>query len=151
MVNQLVDSGGHGPNLRSADCSSAASEVPVMQSDDQQTNPDDAPVDWQVARNLTGGSDDLLQELVQMFPEESARHLEAIGEAIAARDAQTLRRSAHTLKGAAGFFGARRLVACALRMEELGAAEDIDAAQAHFDELRSQTAAVAAAVRHYAG
>lgn len=144
MLVRLVDSAMEGSDT------TANSEVQIMAFGDALPGEQEPPVDWEVARSLTGGSEDLLEELAGMFPDESARHIATIDGAISAGDAQALRRGAHSLKTAAGFFGAKRLIACALQMEEFGAAGDIDAARLHLDELRSQTAAVTAAVRQYA-
>ena len=84
-----------------------------------------SPVDWEVARTLTGGDDELLEELIALFPEESARHLEAIRTAIEQRDEVSLTRAAHTLKSSARLFGATSLAASALELETLGQSSDI--------------------------
>lgn len=96
------------------------------------------PVDWEAARAMTGGDDALLDELVALFPGESANHLAAIQTAIASNDVQSLTRAAHTLKSAAKLFGARRLAACALDLEALGQSSQIEAAEARLPELQEE-------------
>ena len=99
-----------------------------------------SPVDWKVAQSLTGGDADLLDELITLFPLESAKHLAAIRAGIDAEDAEQLTRGAHSLKSAAGFFGAKTLVAAALEMENLGRASSIGEARDRLPTLEQQTA-----------
>ena len=101
---------------------------------------EDSPVDWKVAQSLTGGDADLLDELITMFPVESVKHLAAVRAGIDAGDAQQLTRGAHSLKSAAGFFGAKTLVACALEMENLGSASSIPEAGNLLPTLEQETA-----------
>ena len=57
-----------------------------MATEDKTESDAGVPIDWQAARNFTGGDDALLDELLQMFPEESEKHLEAIRAAIEQND-----------------------------------------------------------------
>jgi two-component system sensor histidine kinase/response regulator len=110
-------------------------------------NSDDrAPVDWAVAHRLTGGDDGLLQELVEMFPTESAKQLDEVREAIERADAELLRRSAHSLKSTAGLFGAQALVDTAFEMETAGREANLEQARGLIEELENETARVAAAL-----
>lgn len=108
----------------------------------ENTDSQDAIVDWEVARRLTGGDESLLAELVELFPAESNSHLTAVRAGIAEQDAGILTRGAHSLKSSAGFFGAAKLVSLALEMEMLGrdgnlsdAAERLVALEAAVDGL----------------
>jgi CheY-like chemotaxis protein/HPt (histidine-containing phosphotransfer) domain-containing protein len=92
---------------------SQAAAIPVPEVDE-------GVVDWDLARSLTGGDEALLDDLIEVFPEESSRQLEAMRRGIENRDAQLLTRSAHSLKSAALVFGASRLAEAALSMETLG-------------------------------
>jgi HPt (histidine-containing phosphotransfer) domain-containing protein len=85
-------------------------------------------VDWDAARNLTGGDDELLDELIDMFPLESARHLEAIRLAIEQSDGPSLTRAAHTLKSSARLFGAAALAERAQEMEGHGQSSNFELA-----------------------
>ena len=105
------------------------------------------PVDWQVARTLTGGDDALLDELLELFPEESEKHLEAIRIAIEQGDGPSLTRSAHTLKSSAKLFGAARLAARALEMETLGQSSSTGEAEARLQDLQTETSRVIAALK----
>jgi len=108
-------------------------------------------VDWDAARNLTGGDDSLLDELIELFPAESAKHVEAIRQAIEAGDAESLTRAAHTLKGSARLFGAGALAACALELENLGRADSLDEAAKRVPEISAATDRVVAALRTRSG
>ena len=105
------------------------------------------PIDWQVARNFTGGDDALLDELLEMFPEESEKHLETIRAAIAQGDGPSLTRAAHTLKSSARFFGATRLAAGALEMETLGESSRTAEAEVRLPDLQTETSRVIAALK----
>ena len=78
-------------------------------------------VDWNVARVRLGGAD-LLQEFSDLFKSQTPVLLVDIHRAIEKRDIDLLRRSAHTLKGSASYFGAERLVQSALQLENLARA-----------------------------
>ena len=104
------------------------------------------PVDWEVARRLTGGDDVLLKDLIEMFPVESAQHLAGVRQGIADDDAELVRRSAHSLKSAAGLFGAVTLVDRALQMETAGANATLAEARQQLAALEEETARVLAAL-----
>ena len=118
-----------------------------MATDDNIESDAGIPIDWQVARNFTGGDDALLDELIEMFPEESEKHLEAIRIAIEHGDASSLTRSAHTLKSSARFFGAATLAAHALEMETLGESSSTAEAEARLLDLQTETSRVIAALK----
>jgi signal transduction histidine kinase/CheY-like chemotaxis protein/HPt (histidine-containing phosphotransfer) domain-containing protein len=84
-------------------------------------------VDEDTLLERCGGDPDLAREIIRMYLEEYPKLLSEIRAALAGHDAVLLHRTAHTLKGAAGNFGAARVVAAALRLEERGAA-------AHFED-----------------
>ena len=106
-----------------------------------------ASVDWEVAATLTCGDDALLGELIEMFPEESDKHLEAIRIGIEQGDGPTLARAAHTLKSSAGLFGASELAASALEMEILGQSSSFGEAAARLPGLQRMTSRVTAALK----
>ena len=63
------------------------------------------------------GSDELVAQIVELFLAQAATHLEVIGRAIAANDADTLVRTAHTLKGSAATVGATAVSRAAAELE----------------------------------
>jgi len=104
------------------------------------------PVDWSVARNLTGGDADLLAELIELFPAESEKHLSALRQALEQSDAELLTRAAHTLKSSARLFGADVLAECALRIETLAHSSELDEAARHVAALEDEMRRVVAAL-----
>ena len=111
-------------------------------SDEEQN-----PIDWQVARSLTGGDEELLNDLIELFPAESSKHLHNVRTGIETGDAQLLVRGAHSLKSAAGFFGAVTLIACALEVEDLGRASSITEAAERLAALEAETSRLTAALQ----
>jgi CheY-like chemotaxis protein/HPt (histidine-containing phosphotransfer) domain-containing protein len=67
-----------------------------------------------------GGDQALLRQVVSLFRGTCGGHVEAIGEALAARDGEKLRRAAHTLKGSALNLGATAVAEAARRLESAG-------------------------------
>jgi two-component system sensor histidine kinase/response regulator len=76
------------------------------------------------------GSSELLTELVQLFLEEAPQLIEAMRNALQQGDMQTLARSAHSLKGAAGNFLAHGTVSAASQLEDDARRGDVDSAKA---------------------
>lgn len=113
---------------------------------DSDPDSDALPIDWDVVRSLTGGDEELLKELIDLFPQESAKHLQEIRTAIELGDGPSLARAAHTLKSSARLFGASALAAHALDMETLGQSSSIGQAKARWPELETETGRVIAAL-----
>jgi signal transduction histidine kinase/CheY-like chemotaxis protein len=82
-----------------------------------------------------GGSQSLLQEVVELFLEDGPRLLNAIREALAAGDAAVVYQTAHTLKGAAGNFGGQDVIALAQRLEARAREGDLPIAATVFATL----------------
>ncbi|SEG85840.1 Hpt domain-containing protein [Marinobacterium lutimaris] len=82
--------------------------------------------DWTQALELTGGDEELLVSVLEMFLEEAPDHMAAMQRSHAAGDTAELSAAAHTLKGLLGTFGAESTVQLALEVEQ-GArrAEDV--------------------------
>jgi len=78
-----------------------------------------------------GGDRELLADVIRLFVEDCPVRVEAIGRAVASRDADRVRFEAHGLKGAAGNLSASGLFEAASMLERLAAearTETIDAA-----------------------
>jgi HPt (histidine-containing phosphotransfer) domain-containing protein len=87
------------------------------------------------------------EQVAEAFLEESPSQMACLQRALAEGEAGELRRNAHTLKGAAGFFGAQTLSSLAEQMEEFGKNRDLARAAAlmarFFQELKAVQAALA--------
>jgi len=79
-------------------------------------------VDWDEALSGLGGDRELLNYVIGLFFEELPGLSSQIEAAIRARDAATLKRTAHTLKGSLGHLAARDAVEAASRLEQLATA-----------------------------
>lgn len=124
---------GHGSPREEA--ASVAVGDPGAAASDDETR-----VDWRAAREFTNGNEDLLRELVELFPSESAAQLAAVRQAIRERNAELLTRSAHTLKGNARVFGATEVADRALAIEQVARRGEIGSAEALVDGLEAATA-----------
>jgi HPt (histidine-containing phosphotransfer) domain-containing protein len=70
------------------------------------------------------GDLELMKELVGLFLDECPQRMAEIREALGHKDAMTLQRAAHTLKGSVGNFAAGEAVEAAQRLEAIGRAQD---------------------------
>jgi HPt (histidine-containing phosphotransfer) domain-containing protein len=84
------------------------------------------------------GDRDLLREVVTLFFEDTPRLLADIRNAISCSDGNALQRSAHTLKGSVGNFGARAAFEAALSLEQMGRNLDFARATEVFAQLQQQ-------------
>ncbi|WP_176596197.1 MULTISPECIES: Hpt domain-containing protein [Sphingobium] len=78
-------------------------------------------LDWTKALQNADGDEALLIELAGVFIDECPEMMRQVRAAIDGRDAQELRRTAHSLKGSAHLFAASEAGAAAFRLEEMGA------------------------------
>ena len=83
-------------------------------------------VDWNVARHRLGSGSEVLSEFSELVKAQAPTLLADLRRAIETRDVKLLRRSAHTLKGSASYFGAEPLVQAALALEVLGRTESFE-------------------------
>jgi two-component system sensor histidine kinase/response regulator len=88
-----------------------------------------------------------LGELAGLFCNESERLLPEIRAALAAAEAERLRRAAHSLKGAINCFGARAAAEVAQRLELLGRDGDLSGAAALLPALEAEVERVRSALR----
>lgn len=85
-----------------------------------------ASVDLARALHWVGGDRRLLRELVGVFVEEAPGRLAELRRGAAARDATTVERVAHSLKGSSGLLGAATLQAASAELEERALAKRVD-------------------------
>jgi signal transduction histidine kinase/CheY-like chemotaxis protein len=97
-------------------------------------------IDLPVAVERAGGDADLARELAGMLLEEAPRWLEDLSASHAQGDAALFTRTAHTLKGSADHWGARRAFELAKDLERRGRAGDLAGASRQVDELHAEYA-----------
>lgn len=87
-------------------------------------------------REMGGGADDLVVEVVKTFLNEEAMGcLKDIESALSKQSAEDLRKSAHKLKGSSRAVGAKRLSETCFALEKAGAQNSIESAPELYGEL----------------
>ncbi|MEM6978023.1 MAG: PAS domain-containing protein [Planctomycetota bacterium] len=103
-------------------------------------------LDLDMARSrIPGGAAGVLR-LAGVFHDECCELIQQMSEQHAQADWKSLGRTAHTLKGACGLLGARRLQVVASRIESAVKTETIDEIDSLWDDLKSQSDRVLDAV-----
>jgi two-component system, sensor histidine kinase and response regulator len=100
--------------------------------------PADGIVVWSAVLQASDGNRELLLELTQIFLSECPKLLDEGRQAIHCRDAETLRRAAHTLKGSLRHFHATRVAENAERLECMGKSGDFSRAAEAWEELERE-------------
>jgi PAS domain S-box-containing protein len=90
--------------------------------------PASGTLDWAGGLERTGGDPALLRELAKVLLATYPGQLAELRQAIEQRDAQRVRRVAHSFKGGVGYFGAPVAVAAARHLENLGREDDLSRA-----------------------
>jgi HPt (histidine-containing phosphotransfer) domain-containing protein len=94
-------------------------------------------------RQLTQpGEPDVLADVLGVFLADAPARIEAIATAASAGDAEALRRSAHTFKGAAAAIGATALQAACRELEETARRPDLTPGAADLAPLHREFARV---------
>jgi two-component system, sensor histidine kinase and response regulator len=83
-------------------------------------------LDRKAALDRVGGDVDLLKDIAHVFLDDCPRALAELRSAAARGEGPVVERVAHGLKGAASNFGASRVVAASLAIEQMGRAGKID-------------------------
>jgi two-component system, sensor histidine kinase and response regulator len=91
--------------------------------------PAEDPVDWPAALKSVRDDEQLLTLIVGTALAEIPELLAGIRKAVTGNDGPTLRRTAHTLRGSIRYFGARRVIDLATRLESMGQAENFHSAR----------------------
>ena len=92
-------------------------------------------VNLAAALALVDGDRELFSELVGVFLREYPRQLASVRDAVERRDPQSLRRTAHLLKGSLSAFGGNPAFDIAAHLEARGMDEDMAGAAADLSKL----------------
>lgn len=112
--------------------------------DPTESNP--GPVDRAAAVARLGGDEELYAEVALMFRADAPKQLDELRQAIATGDTQWVQRTAHALKGATGYVGARLAGDAARALEAIGAAGTLAGAEQALAALTREIERVAAAL-----
>lgn len=103
-------------------------------------------VDMTVLSSLEGaqadGEPDLIVDLIDLYLEDTPRRLAAMSALLAQRDALSLRRAAHGLKGSCATLGAARTARLCEAVEEMSRDSSLEAVATLLDELEQEFAHV---------
>jgi signal transduction histidine kinase/DNA-binding response OmpR family regulator/HPt (histidine-containing phosphotransfer) domain-containing protein len=98
-----------------------------------------------------GGVPDVFKDLLGLLRAEAPPLLETMRAAVAQENAQQLRQAAHSLKGAAGNLGGRRMAAVCAELESLGRGGSTEGAAALLDQAEQEFQVLYAALAAEAG
>ena len=108
------------------------------------------PIDRSSLLARMGGDKELMHDVVQLFLTDCSERLAAIRAAIDRADAVRLRGEAHTLKGSAANVSAAELADAARALEQIGAGNTLDGAEAAWGKLTGAAADALRALRESA-
>ena len=91
----------------------------------QAVDTSDSVFDRAVALSRVGGDAELLKEIAILFLDDYPKSLSDLRDAVEARDAKRVERTAHGLKGSVSNFGAAPAVNAALQLETMGRAQKL--------------------------
>jgi two-component system sensor histidine kinase/response regulator len=94
--------------------------------------------DHETALDRINGEEELLDEVIQLFLSDAPSRLAEIRASLEQGDPKRLEIAAHSLKGAAGYVGAERASAQALKLEELGQKGDLSPALDEYRQLEHE-------------
>ncbi|MFI5177567.1 MAG: response regulator [Vicinamibacterales bacterium] len=100
-------------------------------------------------RARVAGDDQLMVEVIRLFLDDCPARLADIEAAVARRNADEVRATAHALKGAAGNLAATGLFEAARVLERLGAESRVDAFDAGWRRLSTEAVNVMDALRRF--
>jgi CheY-like chemotaxis protein len=96
----------------------------------------DAVCDQETINQLRLEGEDFLRELIELFNVEVPKGLLELAQVLDARDCSRAAVIAHTLKGTAGTFGAKRMQELAAAIDQAARADSVDKASSMLEELR---------------
>jgi signal transduction histidine kinase/DNA-binding response OmpR family regulator len=118
----------------------AVEEMAAASATSSSDEADGEPFDPRAALQQAGGDVGTLQEIAQIFSEEAPKLRATLAQALAAGDADAVKRAAHALKGSLAAFAATRAVGLAQGLEQQGEAGDLARAREAWSELEAELA-----------
>ncbi|MBI4873076.1 MAG: Hpt domain-containing protein [Acidobacteria bacterium] len=109
-------------------------------------NRDLASLDRALALERVGGDEELLREIAVLFLEECPQMMSEIQSAVATGNAIALERTAHSLKGSVGNFGAHQAFRAAARLEAIGRSRDLSSVSQAWADLAAAMEALCPAL-----
>jgi HPt (histidine-containing phosphotransfer) domain-containing protein len=91
--------------------------------------------DLQPLLEAVSGDPEIMSQVISLFINSTRNDVNTLREALARNDGRTVKATAHHLKGSLLELGAKELVAMALRLEQMGSAQQLTAAEGVWQEL----------------
>ncbi len=113
----------------------------IVQRQEQSKKDDhtkDVTVDLETALDRFGGDKEFFKEMLEEFLNYAPKQLEKLTDAIETGDAKVVEKEAHSVKGAAGNLGAKRIADLSLKLELLGRADDLAGAKEMVGSLKAE-------------
>jgi HPt (histidine-containing phosphotransfer) domain-containing protein len=110
------------------------------QSSGANSGSSDPVLDPNAALERVDGDRELLGEIIALFQSDIDTLLQEVQQAVNAKDAEAIMRTAHRLKGSVATFAAKPATEAALRLETMGRNGDIGDAAAAFSTLQAELA-----------
>ncbi|NJL43385.1 MAG: Hpt domain-containing protein [Pseudanabaena sp. SU_2_4] len=92
-------------------------------------------IDWDYLNQMSGGSEEFKNELLQAFVETIPPHLADLKTAIATADYSEIEQKAHLIKGSSASLGIRSAELPAAQLEQQGRWQQLDNAEQLFSDL----------------
>jgi PAS domain S-box-containing protein len=128
-----------GPQPAIAEGNGNSPTVPAAIADGPEVPASETPpVDLAAVLERCMGDAQFLSRIVEQFQTQAASDLEVLQKALAAGDAEEVRRVAHGLKGAAAYMAAQTIFNLSRQMEHCGRGRDLDAASALLMRLQHE-------------
>jgi HPt (histidine-containing phosphotransfer) domain-containing protein len=96
------------------------------------------PAVWADLLESVGGDADFIDELLEVFFDDSPRLLATMEDALSAGNAEDLRRAAHSLKSSSAGFGATRLSETCKEVEDMGKAGALEGADERIGQITKE-------------
>jgi HPt (histidine-containing phosphotransfer) domain-containing protein len=94
-----------------------------------------------------GGDEKLLHEVIEIFVDQAPRHMETLRSALAQGDAESVQKTAHSMKGELGYLGISEVTQKARELEELGRRHNLEQAAQVFASFEREISAIVVAMR----
>ncbi len=154
-MDEYISKPVHGPDLlrllQTFAPPSAPVAAPIAAPSPAVAPKSDKPVfDRETALDRVNGEAELLDEVIELFLTDAPNRLAEVRTALEQGDPKRLQMAAHSLKGAAGYVGADRTSAQALKLENLGRRGELSQALDEYQllerEIESLREAIAASI-----
>jgi len=112
--------------------------VPHEADSEERSHPEHAPIRLRTALNRFGGDEEFFKEMLREFLDSLPDSLTLLDKAAKTKDAKTVQRQAHKIKGTAMNLGAQGIADVALHLESAGRGADLTHAEKMIQDLRAE-------------